>query len=100
MVLGPYSIFLDLQKSPKVMAQYPNIESIGSIGSIILGILWRSIFLDSTVLGAISSHSGTNWRGAAFGTTILYIEPSISFHVNFGEGTGSPNYGHNMWDLR
>ena len=29
-------------KEPKIVAQYPNIESIGSIGSIILAILWSS----------------------------------------------------------
>ena len=29
-------------KEPKIMAQYPKIKSIGSIGSIILAILWRS----------------------------------------------------------
>ena len=32
-------ICLDLQKSPNKMAQDPKIESIGSIGSIILAIL-------------------------------------------------------------
>ena len=30
------------RKEPKIMAQYPKIESIGSIGSITLAILWRS----------------------------------------------------------
>ena len=34
----PYN-HLDLQKVPKIMAQYPKIESRGSLGSIILAIL-------------------------------------------------------------
>ena len=33
-----------------------------------------------------SSNFTWKWRGALYKTTILYIGPSISFHVNLGEG--------------
>ena len=42
-------------------------------------------------LGALTEalHSSKltwKWRGAPYKTTILYIGPLISFHVNLGEG--------------
>ena len=33
-----------------------------------------------------SSNLSWKWRGAPYKTTILYIEPSMSFRVNLGEG--------------
>ena len=36
-----------------------------------------------------SSKLTWKWRGAYYETTILYIGPSMSFHVNSGEGTSN-----------
>ena len=37
--------YLDLQRCPTIMAQHPKIESIGSVWSIILGILEVQVYV-------------------------------------------------------
>ena len=38
-----------------------------------------------------SSKLTWKWRGAALKTSILYVRPSVGFHVDSGEGTATPN---------
>ena len=39
------------------------------------------------------------WRGAPYKTTILYIGPSMSFHVNLGEGKRAISAFFRAWAL-
>ena len=39
-----------------------------------------------------SSKLTWKWRGAPYKTTILYIGPSMSFHVNLGEGSSACHF--------
>ena len=51
------AVYLDLQQSLNKKAQYPKIESIGSIGSIILAILEGQV---SNLFGTCS-HTLSSW---------------------------------------
>ena len=101
-------------KSAKIMAQYPKIESTGSIGSVVLAILevqvcassaggklpilfgrgrhGRCVKNSSPVLQLHSLKLTWQRSSGPYEATLLYTGPSMSFNVNLGEGKPRNTY--------
>ena len=77
-----YFVSLECQKTPR-----RSVEVRLSVVSKSLDVGKRSWQHDKAAFRIHSSKLTWKWRGAPYTTTIFYIGPLLSFHVNLGEGT-------------